>query len=66
MPFLISLRKLTGCYSKLLQTNSATCRLFSCAFYETMLIDVSKKGYVIFYSFWICSKNVASSRIHFL
>ena len=45
--FLISWRKLTECYSKLLPTNSATYRLFSCIFYESISIGVSKKVYMI-------------------
>ena len=56
-PFLISWRNLTECYSKILPTNSATYRLFSCTFYETISIDVSKKVYVILCNIWICSKN---------
>ena len=40
-PFLISWRKLTECYSKLLPTIPATRRLFSCTFHESINIDVS-------------------------
>ena len=65
-PFLISWRRLTECYSKLLPTNSGTCLLFYCIFYESISIDVSKKVYMISCNLWICSKNVASSRIHYL
>ena len=66
MTFLVSWRKLTESYSKLLPTNSAMCRLFSCIFYESISIDVSKKVYVISCNLWICSKNAASSRSHYL
>ena len=45
-------------------TNSATCQLFSCIFYESISIDVSKKVDVMLYNLWICSKNVTSSRSH--
>ena len=62
--FLISWWKLTKCYSKLLPTNSATCRLFPCIFYKSISIDVSKKVYVILCNLWTRSKNVASSRSH--
>ena len=44
-PFLISWRKLTKCYSKFLPTTSATYRLFSRTFYESISIHLSKKVY---------------------
>ena len=66
MPFLISWKELTECYSKLLLATSATYRLFSCTFHETMSIDLSKKVYLILYNIWVCSKNVASSHGHCL
>ena len=59
-------RKLFECYSKLLPINSATCRLFSCIFYESINIDVSKKIDVILHNLWISNKNVAPSRSHYL
>ena len=65
-PFLISRRKLTKSYSKLLPTISATCRLFCCTFYDIISIDVSKKVYMILFNLCICIKNVASSRRHYL
>ena len=64
--FFLSWRKLTECYSKLLLTTSATCRLFSCTFHESTNIDVTKKVDVILCNFWICSKNLTSSRGHYL
>ena len=51
MPFL----KLTECYSKLLPTTSATCRLFSCTFQESKSVDVSKRVYVMLCNLWMCS-----------
>ena len=35
-------------------------------FYESISIDVSKMVYVISCNVWICSKNVASLRSHYL
>ena len=52
--------------SKLLATTSSTCRLFSCTFDESISIDVSKKSYVMSCNLRICSKNVPSSRGHYL
>ena len=40
--FLVSWRKLTECYSKLLPTTSCTCRLFSCTFHECKALCVQK------------------------
>ena len=55
MPFLISWRKMTECYSKLLPTNSR-CRLFSCTFHESINTDVSKNVYVILCKLWYVAK----------
>ena len=57
---------LTECYSKLLLTNFATSPPLSSIFYESISIDVSKKVFVILCNLWICGKNVASSRSHYL
>ena len=62
--FLISWRKMTECYFSLLATTSATCRLFSCTFHESICIDISKKVYVMLCKLWIWNKNVASSSGH--
>ena len=52
--------------SKLLATTSSTCRLFSCTFHESISINESKKVYVMLCNLRICSKNVSSSRGHYL
>ena len=51
---------------QLLPTNSGTCLLFYCIFYESISIDVSKKVYMISFNLRIYSENVASSRSRYL
>ena len=55
--FLISWRKLTEYYCKVLLTKSAMCWLFSCTYYESISIDVPKMVYMMLSNLWIWSKK---------